>query len=292
MARATAPALVAPGDILAVSYFIATADPNTTYTLEPGDELYLNFRYSPELSQIYMKQLDDKDRREDKTADKVSILSRAYVVQPDGSIVLTGIREPLKVAGLGTRQVAGRVEALYKKSGMLSQPDVGVTVDPQYKRYAALKSTIQSEGERPIIYLPVPADGRISLPLAAGVQVAGKTVEAIGKELTERYRAQGLPLVTVNAWFHQVGGKGGARVRVLGEVQHPGVYYGPASLWDAVALAGGFTAGADVNGVRVVGKGGKAPLGIFRFDDTLQNADPKADPALADGDLIYVPRLK
>lgn len=72
--KPAAPALqtVAPGDRLAVAFHIAVADAATSYTVEPGDELYLNFRYSPALSQVYVKRLldDEEKRRQDRSIDR------------------------------------------------------------------------------------------------------------------------------------------------------------------------------------------------------------------------------
>lgn len=290
----TAPQRVRPGDKLAVAFHIATGDAVSTYTVEAGDELYLNFRYSPELSQIYIKQTDEKDQREEKWSDKVSILSRAFLVQPDGTIALNAIKEPMPVKGLTALQIAARAEEIYRKSGILRIPDLTVTVDPKYKKYDAFSRTVASAGERPIIYLPVPADGKISLPLVAGVSVAGRTVREVGDELTMQYREKGLPLVSVSVWFHEIGGGKQGGLRVLGEVKSPGVYPagGAADLWDAIALAGGFTSAADVNKVRVTGRDGKTALGPFSFDEYLNTGNLKADTSLQGDELIFVPRMK
>lgn len=301
--KPAAPALqtVAPGDRLAVAFHIAVADAATSYTVEPGDELYLNFRYSPALSQVYVKRLldDEEKRRQDRSIDKISILSRAYVVQPDGNLVLTGIPDPLRVSGMTTRQIATRVEAIYKKSGLLSYPDLNITVDPKFKRYEALRQTVASPTERPIFILPVPADGRLSLPLVGGVRAAGRGVEEVGSELTERYHALGYKLVTVSVWFQELAKREEGKnvsLRVLGEVKRPGLFPMKASdnmdLWDAVALAGGFTPEADVNAVRVVGRDGKVARGPFKFEDFLSATDPQANTALEGGELIFVPRKK
>lgn len=285
---------VSPGDTLAVSYHIAIADDTTSYSVDSGDELYLNFRYSPELSQIYIKQLDLKDQREEKWDDKVSILSRAYLVQPDGTLMLTGLSQPLRVKGLTTLQIARQISTLYGRSGLLSHPDVNVTVDPKYKRYEAFQKSIQSANERPLFRIPVPADGRISLPLVTGVPAGGRTVEEIGRDLTERYHKLHLELVTVTTWLDQLGGQGRDRVRVYGEVKSQGFYLvsGTLDLWDAIWKAGGFTTDADVNGVRVVDQGGKGALGTFRFDEYLNSGDPRTNLTLHGGELIYVPRKK
>lgn len=301
----TAPAapltVVAPGDRLAVAIHIATADADTSYTVEPGDELYLNFRYSPALSQVYVKRLldDEEKRRQDRSIDKISILSRAYVVQPDGNLVLTGIPDPLKVSGMNTRQIARRVEEIYKKTGLLRYPDLNITVDPKFRRYEALRQTVTSPTERPVFYLPVPEDGRIGLPLVSGVRAAGRGVEEIGAELTERFHALGYKLVTVSVWFQELTKREKEKsvsLRVYGEVKRPGLFPVKGSdaldLWDAVALAGGFTPDADVNTVRVIGRDGKAARGPFKFDDYINGADPKANTPLGDGDLILVPRKK
>lgn len=284
--------VIAPGDRLAVAFHIATADPATTYTIEPGDELYLNFRWSPELSQVYVKKLldDEEKRRQDRTLDKISVLSRAYIVQPDGTLVLTAVKEPLPVQGLTTRQIAERVERIYKESGLLSQPDLNVTVDPKYKRYEALQRTVQSGGERPILHLPVPGDGKISLPLVSDVSAAGKTVKALSEELTGRYRALGLKLVTMTAWFEEI--KTPGRLRILGAVKNEGAYALRAGddLWDAIAMAGGFAPDARLSAIHIIRRAGQFTQRTVNLDVYLATGEANADVSLQGDELIFVER--
>lgn len=284
--------IISPGDCLAVAFHIATADSATSYTIEPGDELYLNFRWSPELSQVYVKKLldDEEKRRQDRTMDKISVLSRAYIVQPDGTLVLTAVKTPLKVQGLTTLQIAERVERIYKEAGLLSQPDLNVTVDPKYKRYEAFQRTIQSGGERPILHLPVPGDGRIALPLVSDVSAAGKTVKALSEELTSRYHALGLKLVTVTAWFDEI--KAPGRLRILGAVKNEGAYALPegGDLWDAIAMAGGFAPDARLSSIHIIRRAGQFTRRTVNLDVYLATGEADADVSLHGDELIFVER--
>ncbi len=188
---------VMPGDRLAFALHFGWPDPEEPYQIQPGDELYLSFRYSPELSRLYFQMEEDA----------VNVVSGAYLVQPDGTIVLRAIQAPLRVLDRTTTEVAALVHDLYQESGLLEQPELNVAVNPQFERQETLRALFQPVEERPVSFMTqmVPSDGRVGLPLVSGFPVAGRTLGEIGEELTERYRAMRYPWVTVTAWFESVG---------------------------------------------------------------------------------------
>lgn len=127
-------------------------------------------------------------------------------------------------------------------------------------------------------------DGFIRLPLVGAIQAAGLTLD----ELTEQIRRAlskfiRKPQISVNLKQFPVSVR---RVYVLGEVKNPGVYQLPPgvtpTIFDAVALAGGFTDNADLTRVRVFLKDGQSvDLNLRDFQANGVIVNP--------GELIWVP---
>ncbi len=127
-------------------------------------------------------------------------------------------------------------------------------------------------------------DGFIRLPLIGAIQAAGLTLD----ELTERLQ-QALSkfirrpklAVTLKQFPASL-----RRVYVLGEVKNPGAYQIPPGItptvFDAVALAGGFTENADLTQVRIFQRDGQnTNLNLREFQVSKYAVNP--------GDLIWVP---
>lgn len=137
--------------------------------------------------------------------------------------------------------------------------------------------------------IPVRPDGYISLPLAGEIQAEGHTPN----ELAEIIRQKLSPYVQepkVTVMLHEVNS---TRVFVTGEVAHPGAFplRGKVSVLQAIALAGGFNAFANGDGIVVIrqGKnGGQIPV---RYSDLTQvnDKDGSHDFFLMPGDTVVVP---
>ncbi len=82
-------------------------------------------------------------------------------------------------------------------------------------------------------------DGKISLPLIGELPVSGKTATELQKEIAQKL-VRFVSDPAVNVIVKEVNS---AKVSVMGEVKTPGVYKikDRATLFDALALAGGFT---------------------------------------------------
>jgi polysaccharide export outer membrane protein len=127
-------------------------------------------------------------------------------------------------------------------------------------------------------------DGFIRLPLVGAIQAAGLTLD----ELTEKLR-QSLsrfirnPRVTVTLKQFPASVR---RVYVLGEVKNPGAFQLPPGInptvFDAVALAGGFTDNADLTQVRIFRRDGQSVT--FNLRDFQAN-----NATVNPGDLIWIP---
>jgi len=118
--------------------------------------------------------------------------------------------------------------------------------------------------------------GSFSLPLAGHMTVNGKTARQAEAAIAARL-ADGLvtdPKVSVNIKRYRP-------IYVIGEVQRPGAYssYGPTSVLNAVALAGGYTYRAR-----------NSMITVIRYGDAAHRAVPigETDTVLP-GDTISVP---
>jgi protein involved in polysaccharide export with SLBB domain len=180
-----------PHDELWAVYQFALPDPDEHYRIQPFDELYLNFRYSPELSQLYTEQKDDK----------IAVLSRPYIVQPEGTIVLTGVNKTLRVQDLTTSDVKQLVEKAY--APLLQEPQVAVNVSPAFRREETLRDALGLNRIEPLNTV-VPDDGKLSLPLISEVNTRGKTIQQVSREVSDRYHELGYPKLTVNLLYKKI----------------------------------------------------------------------------------------
>jgi len=157
----------------------------------------------------------------------------------------------------------------------------------------------------------VPSSGRVNMPLAEEVELAGLTVEeanqAIAKKLapyvvrpsvstTIVKSASGLsgrisdPQVSV-----EVLGFGGHKILILGEVKNPGVYVseGGSRVLEMLARAGGATNDAKLKNVALVRPATEtSPVrnALLNLDEALKTGNLEQNPPVQRGDIIYVPK--
>src|SRR5437773_11912929 len=93
-------------------------------------------------------------------------------------------------------------------------------------------------------------DGKISLPLIGELMVNGKSALELQREVTQKL-AQYIAEPSVNVMVKEVNS---AKISVLGEVKTPGMYKikDRATVFDAIALAGGFTEYAKRSKVTII----------------------------------------
>jgi protein involved in polysaccharide export with SLBB domain len=135
-------------------------------------------------------------------------------------------------------------------------------------------------------------DGNIHLLIIGRVVAAGRTVEELTRELTERYRESVInPQITVS--LDEISTM---RIYVGGEVNEPGVlpYRGGMTLVQALFNAGGFSNNAHLSNVVLIRNGpNDEPVGtLVNVKDVLKKARFDRDVDLAPLDIIFVPRSK
>jgi len=126
-------------------------------------------------------------------------------------------------------------------------------------------------------------DGFIRLPLVGAIQAAGLTLDELTEKLHQSLsRFIRSPRVTVTLKQFPASVR---RIYVLGEVKNPGAFQLPQginpTIFDAVALAGGFTDNADLTQVRVFRRDGQSVT--FNLRDFQANS-----ATISPGDLVWV----
>jgi len=132
-------------------------------------------------------------------------------------------------------------------------------------------------------------DGFVTLPLVGDIACGGKTVEAIGKEITQKgteFYTEPLVVSVEVAELHSY------RVYVLGEVVRPGEFTptGQVTVLQAIALAGGFTRFASPNEILIVRKDSHGERRIpFTYEQVVDNGDLRENLPLLTNDTVVVP---
>lgn len=133
--------------------------------------------------------------------------------------------------------------------------------------------------------------GSINFPLVGEVFIAGLNERAAEMKLSELLEQGGFvksPQVSIIVDQYR-----SQQVSVLGEVNKPGVYAIDRGnrLMDLLAMAGGVNSSGGENAV-LIKKGGNGqgghPIDLFQL---LQKGDMTHNVEVADGDIIYIPRM-
>jgi polysaccharide export outer membrane protein len=136
--------------------------------------------------------------------------------------------------------------------------------------------------------LLVRPDGGISFPLAGDMPAAGSTVEQL-RLLIESRLQRFLPDAVVTVAVRQIGGN---YVYVIGKVNRPGqfAFSRPLDVMQALSLAGGATAYADVNDIRVLQRDNGAQHAVpFRYGEVERGRRLEQNIQLHSGDTVVVP---
>jgi polysaccharide export outer membrane protein len=131
-------------------------------------------------------------------------------------------------------------------------------------------------------------DGGFTFPLAGELNANNKTIAELTNELRARLiRFIPEALVTVD-----VAELRGARVYIIGQVQMPGEFLMNPSLdvIQALSMAGGLTAFASPNGIRILRRGNSGQSAIpFDYSQVIRGRDLEQNIVLQDGDVVIVP---
>lgn len=128
--------------------------------------------------------------------------------------------------------------------------------------------------------------GYVSLPLIGQVQAAGKSVQALQRDIESAYGSKYLQSPSVMVFVKESAAR---RVTVDGEVKRSGVFPLPptASLLDVVALAGGLTPVADPAKVYVFRKVGNTSY-VANYSISDIRSGGRNNPPVSAGDVVVV----
>jgi polysaccharide export outer membrane protein len=131
-------------------------------------------------------------------------------------------------------------------------------------------------------------DGAFSFPLAGDISTKGLSVVELQSELTKRLSQYiSSPVVTVS-----VAEVLGNKIYVIGQVNKPGdfVVNPQVDVMQALSMAGGLTAFADTNDIKILRRTGDRQIAIsFKYNEVLKGKDLNQNIVLQSGDIVVVP---
>ncbi len=134
----------------------------------------------------------------------------------------------------------------------------------------------------------IPPDGVISFPLAGSLNVKGKTIDQINRELTDRLTKVIVdPIVTVFLQSYESN-----KIFVLGKVTGPGEFpaVGPINVMQALAMAGGMAKFADMENIQIIrNQNGNMVAIPFNFSEVSEGRQLDQNIILQKGDVVVVP---
>jgi polysaccharide export outer membrane protein len=261
------------------------------YRLRVDDQIEFVYRLTRiEQSEPYELNVGDEVRVESFTDPA---LTRDLVIQPDGTITLRLLGQ-VRAARQTVPQLRRRVQRLY--SEYYNDPSITVTPLRVNTRLEDLRATVdgragfggQSRRSR------VSPDGTIQLPAIGSVQVQGLTLDEARREINARYAmaVKGIEITPV------LSERAPRFVYVLGEVRNPGRFAleGPTTMSQALALAGSWNVGANLNQVVVFRRDAQwhltATMVNIRRAMFARDMCPDAEIWLCDSDVIVVPQSR
>jgi polysaccharide export outer membrane protein len=138
----------------------------------------------------------------------------------------------------------------------------------------------------------ITAEGKITFPLIGEVQVSGMTTDEVEKKITELLEKDYLVNPQVMVYIDEYAPK---QVSVIGCVNTPGKYdmshEKDTTVLQAIAMAGGFSKIADVNGTRIlrIDENGKEQTIMIKVKDITIRGEKDKDLPLKPNDVIFVP---
>jgi polysaccharide biosynthesis/export protein len=261
------------------------------YRLRPDDQIDFIYRLTrDETREAYELNIGDEVRIESFT-DKN--LDRTLVIQPDGTITLPLLGQ-VRAARNTVAGLRDDLEDRFKK--FYKVPSIVVTPIKMNTKLDDLRAAIGGRSGfgpqvRPGKIMP---DGGVALPAVGTVPAQGLTLAEFKEELDARYQdviegVEVTPLLMTRAARY---------CYVLGEVKTPGRYVleAPTTVMQAIALAGSWNFGANVNQVVIFRRADDwrliATVVSVRAALLGREICPAGEIWVSDSDLIILPKTK
>ena len=138
--------------------------------------------------------------------------------------------------------------------------------------------------------LRIPLSGEVSYPVIGRVRLAGRTIEEVEADVKSRLEEKILNCAQVTVLVKSYNERS---LYVLGNVKKPGSYSIPfgktLTLLQAVSKAGGFSEGADRDGILLMREaGGKRAAYRIAYSEIVKKGSIEKDVKLKDGDVLIV----
>lgn len=163
--------------------------------------------------------------------------------------------------------------------------DLVYKIQPGDKLYISVYN--EEDLQKDIVVRP---DGGITFPLIGDVEAKGKSVAQLRQEIADRLD-KFIPDATVSVSLKEVIGN---KVFVLGQVKNPGEYVltGDIDVLQALSMAGGLTAFANTNKIKVIRRDPATrskEVIPFSYKKVMRGEDLDQNITLRSGDTIIVP---
>lgn len=252
---------ISAGDILDVLFQIRTWEKKSDFVLSIDNVIAIKFVHAPELNS------------EEK-------------VRPDGTITLPYIGK-ISVIGRNLDQLTKQLRDYYDT--ILQNSELLVTMVEYRSAIKELKADLHTAPRGLSRLVTVRPDGNATFPMVGDLIVAGRTFKEVVKELNEKYE-------NVMSGLHAdlfLEKHTGSKLYVLGQVGRPGVYDigKPVTVEQALAMAGSFLPGAQLNDIIVVRKN-KDQMVATRIDmkNSFNTNNEYKFFYLIPDDIVYVPK--
>jgi polysaccharide export outer membrane protein len=250
-----------PGDMLDVLFQIHTWTKKEFFKISVDNTVTVKFVNNPELDQ---KQL----------------------VRPDGAISLPYIGS-VKVVGKTVEELTKELKFKYSK--ILQEPELYVVVPEFRSAIKELKTDLHTAPRGLSRLVTIRPDGYVTFPLVGDLYAASKTIPELSKELNHDYEKI-LQDLHCDLFLQK---HSGAFIYVLGEVKKPGIYKieKPISVFEALARAGSYERGANLNSVFVIRRHAEKMIATrLNMENTMDLSKGSKFFFLQPDDIIYVPK--
>lgn len=263
------------------------------YRLRVDDELELVYRLTrEETKRPYHLNVGDEIRLEMSNDD---LIARTLIVQPDGTVSLPYLGQ-FRVTRYTISELTRVLEERYSEYYRNMEKAITITPLKINSKLEDLRASVDSragaggQGRR----ARVTPEGTIALPAVGSIPAQGLTLEELKLELDARYAVE-IEGIEVTPVLVQ---RAPRYVFVLGEVRIPGRFSleGPTTVMQAIAMAGSWTVGANIDQVVILRRTEDWRLIATMLDLRQALLGRQPCPAgeiwLSDADLIIVPKSK
>jgi len=171
-----------------------------------------------------------------------------------------------------------------------ASPAAAQKVEYKLQSTDVLKITVHEQDDLTTM-ARVTSDGYITFPLLGKIKAEGITVQELEANIKELLEADYLVTAQVLVFIEEYHP---SQVSVMGEVEAPGKFDLPdekdMTLLEAIAMAGGFTEDANVNGTKVMRtENGEKKTITIKVRDITQKGQKEKDIVLKPDDIVFVP---